>query len=206
MRRLGDNPKDLDAEWLQGVPARAGDCAPHTSGPALPSSPTFAPDLTCAACRHTVHGGAHARDQALEAADRSSHVRPTLSAELRTAPRTLTGNPSTSVRQALLQVFAGRHIAQTTALQSSGLREVRPDRPAARDPSAAAGSEPRSRGTAVNAHALTAIVCGPFVRQTMFCAGCGHLCSPSGYAPAIPSVALCTPAFPRPACSRAHAA
>ena len=34
---------------------------------------------TCAACRHTVHGGAHARDQALEAADRPSHVRPTLS-------------------------------------------------------------------------------------------------------------------------------
>ena len=48
---------------------------------------------TYTACRHTVHGGAHARDQALEAADRSSHVRPTLSAELRTAPRTLTGNP-----------------------------------------------------------------------------------------------------------------
>ena len=44
------------------------------------------------------------------------------------------------------------------------------------------------------------------IRQTMFCAGCGHLCSPSGYAPAIPSVAVCTPALPRPSCSRAHAA
>ena len=43
MRRLGANPENLDADWVQGVPARAGDCAPHTSGPGLPSSSTFAP-------------------------------------------------------------------------------------------------------------------------------------------------------------------
>ena len=30
MRRLGDNPDNLDADWLQGVPASAGDCAAHT--------------------------------------------------------------------------------------------------------------------------------------------------------------------------------
>ena len=27
MRRLGANPENLDADWVQGVPARAGDCA-----------------------------------------------------------------------------------------------------------------------------------------------------------------------------------
>ena len=42
----------------------------------LPSLTTF---VTGAACRHTVHGGAHPHNQALEAADRPSHVRPTLS-------------------------------------------------------------------------------------------------------------------------------